>query len=240
MAADTRTFIDGVGMSSWLDRLGGFVQRHLPSARWAGVAAGALVLLLWPAPTLTVLIWVVALIALYLGLLEWLQSRAADPVSAPGQADAVPPASGAPANGAAAVFRAPAAPPARPATRETCRPWAAGSTCSCGWVKPNGRRAHRRRVHSTEDPPAGPTGTASVTSPVHSRHPVSARRCPGRRQAVRLRLRVRRAPRPTGSPTRRTWMDRRSDVGSARSARPVAASPLTSGDTNSQVALTAG
>lgn len=118
VAADTRTFIDGVGMSSWLDRLGGFVQRHLPSARWAGVAAGALVLLLWPAPTLTVLIWVVALIALYLGLLEWLQSRATGPVSAPGQADVVPPASGAPANGAAAVSRIPAAPPARPATRE--------------------------------------------------------------------------------------------------------------------------
>ena len=36
VAADTRTFIDGVGMSSWLDRLGGFVRRHLPSARWAG------------------------------------------------------------------------------------------------------------------------------------------------------------------------------------------------------------
>ena len=118
VAADTRTFIDGVGMSSWLDRLGGFVRRHLPSARWAGVAAGALVLLLWPAPTLTVLIWVVALIALYLGLLEWLQSRATGPVSAPGQADVVPPASGAPANGAAAVSRIPAAPPARPATRE--------------------------------------------------------------------------------------------------------------------------
>ena len=117
VAADTRTFIDGVGMSSWLDRLGGFVRRHLSSVRWVGVAAGALVLLLWPAPTLTVLIWVVALIALYLGLLEWLQSRAADPVSASGQAAAVPPASGA-ANGVAAASRTPAPPPARPATRE--------------------------------------------------------------------------------------------------------------------------
>ena len=117
VAADTRTFIDGVGMSSWLDRLGGFVRRHLPAVRWAGVAAGALVLLVWPAPTLTVLIWVVALIALYLGLLEWLQSRAADPVTIPGPAAAVPPASGAPANGTAAS-RIPAPPPARPATRE--------------------------------------------------------------------------------------------------------------------------
>jgi hypothetical protein len=88
-----------------------------PSARWAGVAAGALVLVLWPAPTLTVQIWVVALIALDLGLLEWLQSRAAGPVTNPGQADAVSPASGAPANGAAAS-RIPAPPPARPATRE--------------------------------------------------------------------------------------------------------------------------
>ena len=117
VAADTRTFIDGVDMSSWLDRLSGFVRRHLPSARWVGVAAGALVLLFWPAPTLTVLIWVVALIALYLGLLEWLQSRAAGPVAAPGQAAVVPPASGAPVNGAAAS-RTPAPPPARPATRE--------------------------------------------------------------------------------------------------------------------------
>lgn len=117
VAADTRTFIDGVGVSSWLDRSGGFVRRHLAPVRWAGVVAGALVLLIWPAPTLTVLIWVVALIALYLGLLEWLRSRAADPVTIPGRADEVPPASGAPAGGAAAS-RVPASPPARPATRE--------------------------------------------------------------------------------------------------------------------------
>jgi hypothetical protein len=118
VAADTRTFIDGVGMSSWLDRLGRFVRHHLSSARWAGVAAGALVLLLWPAPTLTVLIWVIALIALYLGLLEWLQSRAADPVTAPGQAAAAPPAFGAPTDGATAPRMPVAPPPARPATRE--------------------------------------------------------------------------------------------------------------------------
>jgi hypothetical protein len=60
---------------------------------------------------------VVALIALYLGLLEWLQSRAAGPGTAPGQAAVLPPASGTPTDGAAAP-RIPAPPPARPATRE--------------------------------------------------------------------------------------------------------------------------
>ena len=193
VAADTRTFIDGVGMSSWLDRLGGFVRRHLPAVRWAGVAAGALVLLFWPAPTLTVLIWVVALIALYLGLLEWLQSRAADPVTVPGPAAAVPPASGAPANGAAAS-RIPAPPPARPATRENLS--AMGSRLDLLMRLGEARTAGvltddefaQEKTHLL-----APTGTASVTSPVHSRHPVSARRCPGRRQAMRLRLRVRRA-----------------------------------------------
>jgi hypothetical protein len=39
-------------------------------ARWTGVVIGALILLFWPAPTLTVLIWVAALVALYIGLLE--------------------------------------------------------------------------------------------------------------------------------------------------------------------------
>ena len=117
MAADTRTFVDGVGLSSRLDRLGGFVRSHLRAVRWAGVAAGALVLLFWPTPTLTVLIWVVALIALYLGLLEWLQSRAGASLTDPAPAAAAPPASGVPADGGMAS-RMPAPPPARPATKE--------------------------------------------------------------------------------------------------------------------------
>ena len=52
------------------------MRAHLGPARWTGIAVGAVVLLFWPAPTLRVLIWIVALVALYLGALEWLMNRA--------------------------------------------------------------------------------------------------------------------------------------------------------------------
>jgi len=52
------------------------VRARLRPARWTGIVLGALVLLFWPAPTLSVLIWIVAIVALYLGALEWLQGRA--------------------------------------------------------------------------------------------------------------------------------------------------------------------
>jgi hypothetical protein len=59
------------------------VRAHLGPARWTGIAIGALVLLFWPAPTLSVLIWIAALVALYLGALEWLQNRAGEPAAGP-------------------------------------------------------------------------------------------------------------------------------------------------------------
>ena len=70
IADETRAFVDGLNLPERLASLAGFLRRNLRAARWAGVAVGALVLLLWPGPTLSVLIWVVACVALYIGLIE--------------------------------------------------------------------------------------------------------------------------------------------------------------------------
>jgi hypothetical protein len=77
----TQGFADGLDLPARTARLGGYVREHESVARWSGIAVGALVLLFWPGPTLSVLIWIVALVALYLWALAWLQSRA--PVVAP-------------------------------------------------------------------------------------------------------------------------------------------------------------
>jgi hypothetical protein len=76
VAAWTRAFADGLDLRERIASVGGAVRDHLGPARWAGIALGALVLLFWPAPTLSVLIWIVALVALYVGALEWLANRA--------------------------------------------------------------------------------------------------------------------------------------------------------------------
>jgi hypothetical protein len=55
---------------------GTFVEAHYQRARWAGIVLGALILLLWPSPTLSTLILIGALVALYIGALEWLRSKA--------------------------------------------------------------------------------------------------------------------------------------------------------------------
>jgi hypothetical protein len=70
VADGTRAFVDGLDLPERLARLAGFLRRNLRTVRWAGVAVGALVLLFWPAPTLSVLIWVAAFVALYIGLVE--------------------------------------------------------------------------------------------------------------------------------------------------------------------------
>jgi hypothetical protein len=82
VAAWTRAFIDGLDLPQRSARLGTHVRAHLGPARWTGVVIGAIVLLFWPEPTLSVLVWVAALVALYLGALEWLQNRAPEPVAA--------------------------------------------------------------------------------------------------------------------------------------------------------------
>jgi hypothetical protein len=85
----TRAFAEGLDLPGRAARLGGLVRAHHGPARWAGIAIGALLLLFWPEPTLSVLIWIAALVALYLGALEWLRSRAPEP--APAQVEQVAP-----------------------------------------------------------------------------------------------------------------------------------------------------
>jgi hypothetical protein len=67
---ESRAFVDGLNLPERLAGLAVFLRRNLRAIRWAGVAVGALVLLLWPDPTLSVLIWVVACVALYIGAIE--------------------------------------------------------------------------------------------------------------------------------------------------------------------------
>lgn len=74
VAADTKAFISGMGLAQRRVALGEFVRRNLRVARWSGIIIAAVVLLFWPAPTLAVLIWIVAIVALYLGLLELVQA----------------------------------------------------------------------------------------------------------------------------------------------------------------------
>jgi hypothetical protein len=76
VADGTRAFVAGLGLPEQAAHLGGFVRDHRSPARWTGIAVGAVILLFWPQPTLSVLIWIVALVALWLGALEWLQDRA--------------------------------------------------------------------------------------------------------------------------------------------------------------------
>jgi hypothetical protein len=102
VADGTRAFVAGLGLPEQAAHLGGFVRDHRSPARWTGIAVGAVILLFWPQPTLSVLIWIVALVALWLGALEWLQDRApeqeASDVAAPapdaaGGAGSAPPVS---------------------------------------------------------------------------------------------------------------------------------------------------
>lgn len=95
IAEESRAFVDGLNLPDRLARLAAFLRRNLRVVRWAGVAVGALVLLLWPDPTLSVLIWVVACVAFYIGLIELVLSVGArsetvadektSPIEAPGQ-----------------------------------------------------------------------------------------------------------------------------------------------------------
>jgi hypothetical protein len=95
VAANTRAFAEGLGVSERATALGTFVRGHLGPARWTGIAVGAVVLLFWPAPTLRVLIWIVALVALYLGALEWLLNRAPEVAADSAASEVATPADGA-------------------------------------------------------------------------------------------------------------------------------------------------
>jgi len=90
VAAWTHAFADGLDLPGRAARLGTLVRDHRDPARWAGIAVGAVVLLFWPGPTLSVLIWIVALVALYLGALAWLENRAPEPELATGAPEGPP------------------------------------------------------------------------------------------------------------------------------------------------------
>ena len=84
VAEDGRAFVAALELDRRAAVVGGFVRAHLRPARWAGIAVGAVVLLIWPSPTLSVLIVIAAVVALYLGALEWLLGRAPEaPEAAP-------------------------------------------------------------------------------------------------------------------------------------------------------------
>lgn len=108
VAAWAGAFADGLNLPERTASLGVTVRDHLGPARWTGIVIGALVLLFWPAPTLSVLIWIAALVALYIGALEWLQSRAPQP---PAESAPVPQATAVPAPRHALVDGVPAAAP---------------------------------------------------------------------------------------------------------------------------------
>jgi hypothetical protein len=87
-----RGFADGLDLPARATSLGTAVRDHYVPARWAGIALGVLVLLFWPAPTLSVLIWIAALVVLYVGALEWLRNRAPEPEPEPATAPVPAPA----------------------------------------------------------------------------------------------------------------------------------------------------
>jgi hypothetical protein len=76
VAADTRAFVDGLELQRRAAGIGTVVRARFDAARWAGIVLGVFVLLVWPSPTLSVLIWIAALVALYIGLLVWLRAQA--------------------------------------------------------------------------------------------------------------------------------------------------------------------
>jgi hypothetical protein len=76
VAADTRAFVQGLEVDRRAAVLGAFVAAHFRTARWAGIVLAVVILLAWPSPTLSVLIWIGALVALYIGALDWLRSKA--------------------------------------------------------------------------------------------------------------------------------------------------------------------
>jgi hypothetical protein len=115
----TQGFAEGLDLPERGARLGALVRDHHGPARWAGIAIGALVLLFWPAPTLSVLIWIAALVALYLGALEWLRGRAPEPAPAEQAASGAVPSAG---PDGVAGNDSPAAPAVVPAPRTIPRP----------------------------------------------------------------------------------------------------------------------
>jgi hypothetical protein len=86
------------------------VRDHFDAARWGGIVLGVFVLLVWPAPTLSVLIWIAAVVALWIGLLVWLRNQApAETAARAAEVQAAPEA-------APVTAAVPAVPSARPSS----------------------------------------------------------------------------------------------------------------------------
>jgi hypothetical protein len=78
VAVGTRAFVDSLELSRRSARLGGYVRDHFEAARWVGIVLGVFILLIWPSPTLSVLIWIGAVVALWIGALVWLRNQATE------------------------------------------------------------------------------------------------------------------------------------------------------------------
>jgi hypothetical protein len=78
VAVGTRAFVGSLELSRRSARLGGYVRDHFEAARWVGIVLGVFILLIWPSPTLTVLIWIGAVVALWIGALVWLRNQATE------------------------------------------------------------------------------------------------------------------------------------------------------------------
>ena len=110
VAADTRAFVEGLELQRRAAGLGGLVRDHFELARWTGIVLGVFVLLVWPAPTLSVLIWIAAVVALWIGVLVWLRAQAPAEEAV---VEALPPAGAVAATPAVGPAEMPAVPLAR-------------------------------------------------------------------------------------------------------------------------------
>ena len=88
VAADARAFVDGLELQRRAASIGILVRARFDAARWAGIVLGVFLLLVWPSPTLSVLIWIAAVVSLYIGLLVWLRAQAPEEEEAAAEAPA--------------------------------------------------------------------------------------------------------------------------------------------------------
>lgn len=149
-AAGTRAFFDSLDLPERLSTLAEFLRRNLRMARWAGVAVGALVLLLWPSPTLSVLIWVAAFVALYLGLIEMVLTITAHAAGG-AQALSTPTGNGSPAPSPVSTIQPAATPVAEPQPLETVGAGDAENTAPIVPAQSTGEASHHVATLTPEE-----------------------------------------------------------------------------------------
>jgi hypothetical protein len=144
-------FSEGLDLPARTAAAGALVRDHLVQVRWAGIALGAVVLLFWPEPTLSVLVWVGALVALYLGAVAWLVGRAPEAVLP------VPADGGAPATGETVRI-----PVARSAENGVPVPEGVGAGLTGGGAGGTAVATRPDRVATHSAPPAAPEPLVSA------------------------------------------------------------------------------